>query len=185
MPETHETPKDKTFLLQEAHIRVKQLEELQSHIQAKIDKIKGWLSNQPTLPGMSAETSRLKVERIAEEYTAEFEEIWKMYPERNGMKREKRKAFRRFMKTKAADFMSIRKAVFNYSRSVDAKTGYARDMVRFLNDDFWPAWVTPTTAMMKPREGGRRPYEQEQQQKADTSSADEIVASLKREQKRR
>jgi hypothetical protein len=81
-------------------------------------------------------------------YTKEFEELWKIYPERNGMKREKLSAFKRYKGMKTSERAKLPVAVLNYAKSAEAER-YARDMIRFLKPDFWTLWINPTESMLQ------------------------------------
>lgn len=79
-----------------------------------------------------------------EAYSPEFEELWKIYPSRNGIKVEKRAAYLRFKKIKTHELSHLKKAIENYAASDEARRGIVRDMMRFLKDDFWPQWINKT-----------------------------------------
>lgn len=81
----------------------------------------------------------------------EFQKLWEIYPERHGMKRERKSALTRFKNMKGADRKLLSQAILNYRKCDEARRGFARDMVRFLKDDFWPAWLTPNEKMMAER----------------------------------
>lgn len=72
------------------------------------------------------------------EYTPAFEEWWKLYPARNGIKVGKPDAFKKFLKIK--DLEALTTATKAYASSKEVKEGYAKDGVRFLKEGVWEAW---------------------------------------------
>lgn len=116
------------------------------HLQGREKKVMDYLAK------IGAKTSPLplgKPELTPEEYSKEFENLWTLYPGRRGIKVGKPEAFRKFKTMKNFDREALAKACWNYAKSQTARTGFARDMVRFLKADYWPLWINPTEAMMK------------------------------------
>lgn len=70
-----------------------------------------------------------------------FEEIWQNFPKRNGKRLGKQAARRLFEKVEKGERKDLFKAVLNYSRSERVRSGYARDMDRFLKSDWWREWL--------------------------------------------
>jgi hypothetical protein len=103
-------------------------------------RLQDWLSVQKTKIAQKTMPFLEDPAKKKIEYTKEFEKLWQEYPKRNGIRVEKKAAFNRFLKVPSEDLPKLRKAVENYARSKQAQEGKARDMFRFLKDDYWPAW---------------------------------------------
>lgn len=72
-----------------------------------------------------------------------FDEFWKIYPKRNGKKKEKGVTMGKFKKFKPEEQERILKAATNYAASSDAAEGFAVDPKRFLAADRWKDWIEP------------------------------------------
>jgi hypothetical protein len=75
-----------------------------------------------------------------EEYSDDFEKIWKYYKEKTGREVEKKKAFAAYKKISRAELPALFRAISNYGSSREVKEGYSKHFHRFLREDFWPAW---------------------------------------------
>lgn len=76
-------------------------------------------------------------------YSLDFEKFWILYPERNGRKVGKAKAYDYFKKINGR-YDELIKAVENYASSPDVKKGYAKDPERFLKNKYWEDWIGET-----------------------------------------
>lgn len=158
-----------TMKIIEGHARVKEIDETVAHLLAKRKRYTDWLEKHKDvkLPDLPAG----KPEMTDEAYSEEFESLWKLYPSRNGVKAEKKAAFRKFKNLKKIDKDALKKAILNYAKGPDAKRGFARDMVRFLKEDYWPMWIHPSPAMLQ------NAKDKSHEQKGSSSKAlDQIVA---------
>lgn len=72
-----------------------------------------------------------------------FDEFWKIYPKRNGKKRDKGTSQNKFDKFKPEDQKAIIEAAKNYAASEDAKENFAKDPKRFLTKNSWKDWIEP------------------------------------------
>lgn len=85
-----------------------------------------------------------KKRRTVNEYTEEFEEWWKMYPPRHGMRQGKLEAFKVFVKLSNEKKEKLKVATENYINFLNGKDVNAKDPVRFLrNDKFIEEWFKP------------------------------------------
>lgn len=130
-----------TVKIIEGEARIKEIDLLISQLQERRKVIADWLENKK-----SPKPEKIKPDQP---YSDIFENLWILYPPRNGIKSEKRAAFNKFLKMKKYNLDNLKAACWNYARSQEAKRGYARDMVRFLKEDYWPQWIKPTEAMLQ------------------------------------
>lgn len=91
--------------------------------------------------------------RAATEYTPEFLLRWNRYPKRNGIRAGKLAAFKAWQRLAVKDWDAFDLALDNYSRSRQVLDGKPRDMVNFINKDYWRDWDRPET----PPTNGRAP----------------------------
>jgi hypothetical protein len=76
-----------------------------------------------------------------------FEIIWGIYPARNGKKLDKAKVKKLFLSIPEKHYYDIEQAVNNYANDTDIKKGIGiRDPIRFLRNDYYREYLTPTTA---------------------------------------
>lgn len=87
-----------------------------------------------------------------EEYSEEFEKVWKKYAAATDRHVEKRAAFSRFKKIKAAEYPYLHKAIDNYARSKTVQGGYSKHFHRFLKDDFWMEWINRRDDALPPED---------------------------------
>lgn len=130
----------------EAKTRIKMADELISALQKNKKNLEKWLEKQS-----APRFETMEPEKPSDEaYTPVFENLWILYPSRNGVKAGKKEAFRYFKKMKGYNIEDLKKACWNYAAGNSKTRGmYTKDMVRFLKDnDFWQAWINPTTAML-------------------------------------
>jgi len=77
-------------------------------------------------------------------YTGFFDEVWEMYPNKDG----KAQALRHFKKSvlTESDYLNIKKALENYLDCSKVKSGYIKNGSTWFNN--WRDWIEPTDAMM-------------------------------------
>lgn len=83
------------------------------------------------------------LEKVIDNFTPMFDEIWATYPDRNGKKVGKEKLKVKLRAMSLRDLDSVLIAVRNYAASSGALKGYARDPVRFMEADYWREWLEP------------------------------------------
>lgn len=74
-----------------------------------------------------------------------FEDFWKIYPSRNGKKVGKAECLIFCKSFTNGDGELVMRAAHNYSKSKEAKEGFARDPIRFLKKDYWKDWIEQVT----------------------------------------
>jgi hypothetical protein len=74
----------------------------------------------------------------------DFEDLWKIYPNRVGRKAAERHFFNTVKSVK--DLEQIRKALENYTGSEKVQKGFIQNGSTWFND--WQSWTDPTPAMM-------------------------------------
>ena len=85
----------------------------------------------------------IKKRKILDLESPKFEEFWKAYPKRNGVKVGKSECKSFFLKEiKETDYLDLITATNNYANSKQAKEGYAIDPIRYLKRELWRDWVT-------------------------------------------
>lgn len=73
-------------------------------------------------------------------YEPEFEELWNLYPARKGQKQGKRPAHKRWKSFALEDRSQVLQAARHYAQRCG---DFARDLERFLKDDFWRDYLNP------------------------------------------
>ena len=86
---------------------------------------------------------------------ANFDLVWKDYPNRQG----KKNAFRHFRASVKSekDYNDIHRALQNYIRSGNVKNGFVKNGSTWFNE--WQDWIEPTEIMMKGNQSGKRGYQ--------------------------
>lgn len=74
-------------------------------------------------------------------YMSWFDIFWETYPKRNGKKVGKQECIVFCKNFENGDRELIIQAALNYSKSDEAKKGFARDPIRFLKKDWWKDWT--------------------------------------------
>ena len=90
-----------------------------------------------------------------------FDSFWKEYPKRNGRKQGKQTCQNWWNGTgEKYDKEQILAAAKNYAKSDEAKRGYARDPIRFLQAEYWKGWLGEKTGKEIPTiTGDKAPWE--------------------------
>lgn len=76
-------------------------------------------------------------------FTPFAEEVWSLYPDRNGKKLNKKKFVATLRGVPARDWDAVLIGVQNFSTSRQAVQGYAPDAFRWIRDEMWRDWQTP------------------------------------------
>jgi len=74
----------------------------------------------------------------------DFDEFWKEYPRRNGVRVGKVATLALFKRIPKADWAKVIIAAIHYSTSKQATEGFVRDPERFLKKDYWRDWIVVT-----------------------------------------
>ncbi|MFQ5560397.1 MAG: hypothetical protein ACE5FU_07425 [Nitrospinota bacterium] len=117
-----------------------------------------------------------KEKNIKKEKFKIFEEkFWPDYPARNGKKVLKAKAREFFVKRIKDEEVSLTlQAVRNYASSKECRNGYAKDAIRFLQNDYWRDWIEP-----------ERPQERKGVKNANSKAGDGIFTGLNKKDYRK
>jgi uncharacterized protein YdaU (DUF1376 family) len=86
-------------------------------------------------------------------FTPFAEEVWAIYPDRNGKKLNKKKFVAMLRSVPARDWDAVLIGVQNFSTSRQAVQGYAPDAFRWVRDETWRDWQTPEVE--RPNNGSR------------------------------
>lgn len=102
-----------------------------------------------------------------------FENLWELYPARNGKKLHKQKALEAFILIKDEDILSLSSSVREYRNHCESTNTYPRDAFRWLQDDLWKEFIPS-----KPRY-----YEAKKEliNPEDLASPEKIIKDIKEE----